>query len=67
MKCPECGAYKYGSNRKYIRCPKCQSRMVSLYRCTHEKERERKKVRAAQNLSQQLSQKRYRQRNGAGT
>ena len=64
MKCPECGTYQYRKNGKNLHCPKCKARMVSLYSLKHTREYDFKHVRAAQNLSQQLSQKRYRQRNG---
>ena len=67
MKCPECGTYQYRKNGKNQHCPKCKARMVSFYSIKHPRT-DFKHVRAAQNLSQQLSQKRYRQRNGgAGT
>jgi uncharacterized Zn finger protein (UPF0148 family) len=64
LKCPECGTYQYRKNGKNMRCPKCKSRMVSLYAFQHAREKELKRVRAAQNLSRQLSQKKYHQRNG---
>jgi uncharacterized Zn finger protein (UPF0148 family) len=68
MKCPECGTYAYFGNRKNVSCPKCKARMVSLYSLKHAREYELKQVRAAQNLSRQLSSKRYHQRRGeAGT
>lgn len=68
MKCPNCGTYQYRKNGKNLHCPKCNARMVSLYSLKHTREYELKHVRAAQNLSRQLSSKRYHQRRGeAGT